>query len=153
MIAPKLKNFLEKNDIRYRTIPHTAAYTAQQTAEMAHVSGLDLVKAVMVKVDGKIVMVVEPANLKINLKEFSKLIGAKKAELATESEFKDQFPDIEVGAMPPIGQLYGVETFMDDAFKSKEKVVFNGGSHTDLVEMNLKDFERIAKPNKLHLPH
>lgn len=151
MIVPKLEAVLKENNIPYRIIPHTAAYTAQQTAEMAHIPGREVIKPVLLKADGRLIMVIEPANLKINLKELEKLLKVKKIELATESEFKDKFPDSEVGAMPPFGELYGVESYIDEILSKDETVVFNGGNHTELVEMKFKDFERIAKPHKLRL--
>lgn len=151
MIVRKLEVMLKENEVPYKIIHHTAAYTAQQTAEMAHIPGRELIKPVLLKADGKLIMVIEPANLKINFKELAKLLKVKKLELATESEFKDKFPDSEVGAMPPFGELYGLESYMDEILAKDENIVFNGGNHTELVEMKYKDFERLAKPHKLPL--
>lgn len=157
MIAAKLKSYLEDNQVDYRTIHHTAAYTAQQTAEMAHIPGHEVLKPVIVKLDGKLVMIIEPASLKVNLRELGQLLKVKKVELATEADFRALFPDSEVGAMPPLGVLYGMESYIDaymnEILAQDENVVFNAGTHTELVEMKFKDFEILAKPKPIHLMH
>lgn len=152
MLTPRLQRFLDENQVKYRTVPHTAAYTAQEVAALSHVSGKELVKAVIVKIDGKLAMFIEPANHRINLKELGKRLGAKKVELATESEFADWFPECELGAMPPFGNLYNMNVLMEeDSLAENEKIAFNAGSHEDLVEMAFKDFEKLVKPQRVRM--
>lgn len=151
MLTQKLETLLKDSKVPYKVIPHTAAYTAQQTAEMVHISGREIIKPVFIKADGRLIMLLEPANLKINLEMLAKLLKVKEVELANESDFKDKFPDSEVGAMPPFGELYGLETYMDEALSKDENIVFNGGTHTELVAMKFKDFERLSKARKLPL--
>lgn len=150
MLTPKLQHFLDENHIAYKTISHTPAYTAQEIAERAHIPGRELAKTVIVKADGKLIMLVEPAYTKINLKLVQSWLGAKKVELATESEFRDLFPECELGAMPPFGNLYNMEVYVDDWQTSDEKIAFNGGTHDDLIEMSFKDYEKLVKPKKIH---
>ncbi|HVV68373.1 MAG TPA: YbaK/EbsC family protein [Gammaproteobacteria bacterium] len=151
MLTPKLKHFLDENHVKYRTIDHTVAFTAQETAEMAHIPGKELAKTVIVKIDGKMAMVIEPANIKLNLQWMEKLLGAKKVELATEREFREWFPECEIGAMPPMGNLFNMDVYMDDKLSEDENIAFNAGTHTDLVEMRYKDFEKLVKPKMLHM--
>jgi Ala-tRNA(Pro) deacylase len=151
MLTPRLQKFLDENHVNFRSIPHTAAYTAQEIAALSHISGKELVKTVIIKVDGKLAMFIEPANHKLNLKALEKMLGAKKIELATESEFAEWFPECELGAMPPFGNLYNMNVFMEDSLAEDEKIAFNAGSHEDLVEMAFKDFEKLVKPQKVHM--
>jgi Ala-tRNA(Pro) deacylase len=151
MLAPKLRNYLDQQKVWYRTINHTPAYTAPEIAALAHVPGKELAKTVIVKIDGKLAMFVEPANIKINLKEFQKFLGAKKVELASEYEFEDRFPECETGAMPPFGNLYDMDVYVEDTLTEDEHIAFNGGSHSDLIEMSYKDFAKLVKPKVIHL--
>ncbi len=149
MLTPKLKQYLDESQVYYRAINHSVAFTAQETAEMAHIPGKDLAKTVIVKIDGKLAMIVEPCNLKLNLQLMEKLLKAKKVELASETEFQELFPECEIGAMPPMGNLYNMDVYVDEKLSEDDKIAFNGGTHTDLVEMAYKDFEKLVRPKML----
>ena len=146
MPVTRLKEFLDSNNIKYILISHSPAYTAQAIAASAHVSGKDLAKTVMIKVDGKMAMAVLPASYQVDFGLMKETVGAKKIELATESEFKDLFPECEVGAMPPFGNLYNMDVFAAARLAEDEEIAFNAGSHTELIRLAYKDFERLVKP-------
>ena len=101
MPARRLKDFLEHEHIRYMTIQHSPAYTAQEVAESAHISGREMVKTVILMVDGEMVMAVLPAHRKIMLQELREQLEAEDVRFAGEEEFRARFPDCETGAMPP----------------------------------------------------
>ena len=103
MPVKKLKDFLDAEKVKYIMISHSQAFTAQETAASAHISGKELAKTVMVKIDGKMAMAVLPASYRVDFELLKKAAGAKEAELATEDEFKGMFPGCDVGAMPPFG--------------------------------------------------
>lgn len=147
----KLKKFLDSHQTKYVTIRHSPAYTAQETAQSAHIPGKELAKTVMVKVDGKMAMMVVPAADHLNLSEIRRIIGAGKVELATEGEFKSLFPDCEIGAMPPFGNLYGMEVFASARLTEDEEIAFNAGSHTELIKLAYRDFERLVSPKIVKL--
>ena len=151
MPVKKLKEFLDTNNIKYVTIIHSTAYTAQEIAATAHISGKELAKTVMVKIDGKMAMVVLPATHKVDFKLMKKVAGAKKIELASEEEFKDMFPGCAVGAMPPFGNLYGMEVFVAKSLAEDEEIAFNAGSHTELIKLAYKDFEKLVKPKVVEI--
>jgi Ala-tRNA(Pro) deacylase len=115
MPANKLKEFLDNQQVKYLTISHSAAHTAQEIAALAHVRGGELAKTVMVKLDGRMAMAVLPASYKLDLNLLKLASGADAVELAGESEFKGLFPDCETGAMPPFGNLYGLAVFADES--------------------------------------
>lgn len=149
MPTSTIKEFLKTNNINYSTISHSPAFTAPEIAAICHLSGKYLAKVVIIKIDGKFAMVVEPAHQKVNLKGFVQLTGAKKVELADESEFKDKFPDCEVGAMPPFGNLYDMDVYVAESLTKDDEIAFNAGSHEELIKMSFKDFERLVHPNIL----
>ena len=142
----KLKKFLDDEKAKYVTIEHSPAYTAQEIAASAHLPGKELAKTVMVKINDKMAMAVLPASHKVNFDRLKKAAGASKVKLAHEQEFRDMFPESEVGAMPPFGNLYGMEVFVDEILSQDEEIAFNAGSHTELIKLAYRDFERLVKP-------
>ena len=146
MPARKLKSFLDQQKIKYVNIIHSTAYTAQEVAASAHVTGRELAKTVIVKLDGQLAMAVLPANRKIVLQDLREVTGSDQVKFATEEEFKQAFPDCETGAMPPFGNLYGMEVYVAQALTDNEEIAFNAGSHTEVIRMGYKDFERLVQP-------
>lgn len=151
MAAQKLKAFLDQNQVRYTTIVHSPAFTAQEIAHSAHVPGGELAKTVMIKLDGKMVEAVLPASHQVDLDSLKSITGAHEAKLATEAEFDGYFPDCEVGAMPPCGNLYGVEVYISPSLRSDRQIMFNAGSHSELICMLYKDFEHLVHPTVVPL--
>jgi len=149
MPVKKLKDFLDGQNIKYVTISHSKAYTAQEIAGSAHIPGKELAKTVMLKIDGKMAMAVLPASHKVNFDLLKKTVEASDIELAGEREFRDLFPQCEVGAMPPFGNLYGMEVFVAESLSEDEEIAFNAGSHTELIRLAYKDFERLVRPKKV----
>ena len=146
MPAQKLREFLDSNQVKYVTISHSAAYTAQEIAASAHVSGKELAKTVMVKIDGKMAMAVLPASYHVDMDLLKQAACANSVELAGEQEFKDMFPGCETGAMPPFGNLYDMHVFVSATLAEDELIAFNAGSHTELVRLAYADFERLVQP-------
>jgi Ala-tRNA(Pro) deacylase len=151
MPISRLKHCLDDNHIKYVTLKHSPAYTAREIAESAHLQGKDLAKTVMVMVDGKMAMAVLPASDKVDLGILKHAAGAHKTRLAREDEFKDKFPACELGAMPPFGNLYGMEVFAAAGLAANAEIVFNAGSHTELIRMAYRDFERLVQPRIVEL--
>jgi len=87
-----------------------------------------------------------PASSKLNLKRLREASGARKIELAEEREFQDRFIGCALGAMPPFGNLYDMPVYVDQSLSRDEKIAFNACSHTELVQLSYKDFERLVKP-------
>ncbi len=146
MPAQRLKRFLEENRIPYISIPHDSTFTAQETAASAHVRGQELAKTVMVRLDDRIVMAVLPSTAMLDLESLRKATGTKHAMLATEQQFQDRFPDCEVGAMPPFGNLYDLPVYVDSSLREDEHIAFNAGRHNELVQISYADFERLVRP-------
>ena len=149
MPLTKIKEFLDEHNIKYTIIKHSSAYTAQEIAASAHISGKELAKTVMIKFSGKMAMAVLPASYKISFDDLKEVLGVEKVRLAYEQEFMDKFPDCEVGAMPPFGNLYDLDVYVAESLADDEEIAFNACSHTELIRMKYKDFEELAKPIRL----
>lgn len=146
MPVRKLKEFLDQNGVRWVSIVHSPAYTAQEVAASAHVKGKDLAKTVMVSVDGKPVMIVLPASQRVDFQVLREVTGGQNVVLASEAEFRELFPDCEAGAMPPFGNLYGMDVYVSPKLAEDDEIAFNAGSHTELMKLRYADFERLVKP-------
>ena len=151
MPAQKLKEFLDTNGIHYETLTHSTTYTAQHTAESAHIPVREMAKTVMVKIDGKMAMAVVPTSQRVDLDLLQKATGAADVELATEQEFEEMFPGCEVGAMPPFGNLYGMEVFVSPTLAEDESIAFNAGSHTELIRLSYKEYAELVSPAIVNL--
>jgi Ala-tRNA(Pro) deacylase len=151
MPLERLTQFLDDNAVKYVTVKHSPAYTAQEVAALAHVPGREWAKTVMVKIDAKMAMAVVPASARVVFDLLKEASGARTAELATEQEFKDLCPGCEVGAMPPFGNLFGMDVYVDTALAADAEIAFNAGTHTEMVRLPFADFERLVKPKVVKL--
>ena len=145
-ISEKLRAFLAASKIRYTVARHPVAYTAQEIAAAQHVPGRQLAKSVLVKTDRGPVLAVLPAVHLIDLKKLKTALGARQLTIAKEADIKQQFSDIEVGAMSPFGNLYGVPVIVDRGLGEAEEIVFNGGSHTETIKLRYRDFATLVNP-------
>jgi len=153
MPVRKLREFLNDHGVKYVTISHSPAFTAQEIAASAHVPGKELAKTVMVKIDGNMALTVLPASYRVDLRMLKSVAGAADVTLATEAEFKHRFPDCELGAMPPFGNLWHVPVYVAEALAEDEQIAFNAGTHTELVQMRFEDYKRVAEPTIVPLGH
>ena len=145
-IPRQISDYLDSQHVWYRTSTHPLAFTAQGLAHAQHVSGKLLAKAVMVKADSRMIMVVLPASHCIQFGELQKLLNAGSIRLSTEDEFRDLFPGCELGAFPPFGNLYHIEVWVDKAMQEHPNILFNAGTHIETIEMSFADFERLVQP-------
>ena len=144
-----IEKFLKEAGAAYEKHKHATAYTAQELAAEEHVSGHAVAKSVLVVADKRSVLCVLPASRKIDLRKLAKALRAKKCRLADEAELAKVFPDVEVGAEPPFGKPYGLETVVDELLAGCEAITFNAGSHREAIRMSYADYARLAEPNVL----
>lgn len=150
MPVKQLKDFLDSHAVNYVSASHSPAFTAQEIAAAAHVSGKQLAKTVIVKLPHGLAMVVIPASDHVNFAKLKNMVGGR-ADLASESEFKGKFTGCEVGAMPPFGNLYDMPVFISSDLAQQGHIVFNAGSHAELMQLVYADFERLVKPTVVDL--
>ena len=146
MPVKKLKEFLDNHSVKYLSTTHSPAFTSQEIAASAHISGKQLAKTVIIKMNDKLAMVVLPANDQVNFSKLKEGVGTASVDLASESEFKDKFPGCEVGAMPPFGNLYDMPVYVSSQLSHQDHILFNAGSHSELMQVAYQDFERLVKP-------
>jgi Ala-tRNA(Pro) deacylase len=146
-VSDKLKAFLSASKAPYTVTKHQVAYTAQELAAASHVPGRQMAKCVLVTTDRGPMLVVLPAIYRVDFKRLRAVAGVKTATIATESDIKSRFPDVEVGAMSPFGNLYEVPVVVERTLADAEEIVFNAGSHTETIKMRYRDFDRLV-PHK-----
>ncbi len=151
MPLKKLISFLDEHGKKYVVMTHSQAYTAQEVAAAAHIPGKEMAKTVMVKVDGDMKLVVLPSTYDVDFEALKKALGAAEVELASEDEFENLFPDCELGAIPPFGNMFDIDTLVADSLTEDEEIAFNAGTHKELIKMNYSDFEELAQPRILPL--
>lgn len=153
MLNKKIKHFLDFHKIKYLLISHSPSYTLQEVAASCHISGKRMAKTVIIKIKDKLAMVVLPAHHHVNFAELEHITGSTDIDLARESEFKLKFPECEVGAMPPFGNLYGMPVYVSNRL-THDNIVFHSGSHVQLLQMSYQDFFDLVKPIVFtHLSH
>ena len=153
MPVNKLKEYLDAQKVKYVVIRHSPAYTAQEIAASAHIRGKELAKTVMVTLDGRMAMAVLPASRKIGFDLLRQAAGVENVQLASEQAFRDMFPGCEVGAMSPFGNLYDMDVYVSKSLAEDEEIVFNAGSHTELIRLAYKDFERLVQPKAARIAY
>lgn len=151
MPTARLKEFLDSQGVRYVSTSHSVAYTAQEVAASAHVRGKEMAKTVIVRIDGKLAMAVLPAAPKVDVKRLQEATGARQVEIATEGDFREAFPGCELGAMPPFGNLYGMDVYVDEHLSHDQEISFNAGTHREVIRMAYADFERLVRPKVVAL--
>jgi Ala-tRNA(Pro) deacylase len=147
MPVKKLKAFLDENRVKYVSLTHSKAYTAQEVAASAHVPGAIMAKVVIVELDGAMAMAVLPASRKIVMQDLRDVTGSDQVKFVSEDKFKDRFPDCEIGAMPPFGNLYGMDVFVADSLARNQEIAFNAGSHEEIIKLAYEDFKRLVQPS------
>jgi len=146
-ISARVQSFLEGGQVPFEVLEHPQAFTAQGVAHASHVSGWQMAKVVVVRPSsGPPLMAVIPASCRLDLKHFELVTGRKGLSLVPEAEMREVFPDCETGAMPPLGNLYGLPVYVDEHFRREQQVVFQAGSHREAVRVGWADFERLVRP-------
>ena len=146
-ILTQLREFLEKEKVAYSVHSHPEAFTALEIAALEHVKGRMLAKVVIVKTDpGELVMVVLPADRRVDFRKVAAVLGTEGLRLSQEAEFRTRFPACEVGAMPPFGNLFGLPVLVDELLAENDEIVFNAGTHTLTAKLRFADFRRLVQP-------
>jgi Ala-tRNA(Pro) deacylase len=144
-ISNRIKNHLEENNIPYSPMRHPSSYTAQGAAAVMHVSGSEVAKTVVVEAGKEYYLIVLPASYHVKPAKLAHVLGCP-VRLASEEEFSSLFPDCELGAMPPLGELYGLRVIVDESLAADKEIIFNAGTHRDAIRMNFDDFMSLARP-------
>ena len=145
-LTDRLRRLLDSLHAEYTLSAHPNAVTAREVAVAAHLPAREVAKSVVVFGDGEYYMIVLPANRLLDCREARLALGLSQVRLATEDELTKLFPDCELGAMPPVGSLYGLPVYLDSSLASEDTIAFNAGTHQDAVQMKTADFRRLFHP-------
>lgn len=142
----QLEQYLRDRQVAYLIQHHPQVYTSQNIAECEHISGKKVAKSVIVIADGNEALLVLPATCRVDLDKARSCLKARDVRLAREEEFRNSFPDCEVGAMPPFGNLYHLPVYVELSLTGQETIVFPCGTHTETMSLKYADFERLVQP-------
>ena len=145
-ISRTLKAYLDHERVHYDVLPHPEAFRAVAIAQILHTPEKEMAKVVIVKVDQRFIMMVLPASWCVDFHRLRLVFATHQVWLATEEEFKNMFPDCELGAMPPFGHLYGLPVYVDEALVEDEEIVFQAGTHSEAIRMRYWDFASLTFP-------
>jgi Ala-tRNA(Pro) deacylase len=145
-VVRRLQRLLEQHHIPYCVMPHVETLTAKETVDVLCIPGGKMAKTVIVKTCSRYVMLVLPAEERIDLVKVAGLLGANTVRLATEAEMHALFPDCEIGATPPFGDLYDVEEWVDHSMIQMREIVCDAGTHREAMTLQTGDFMALAHP-------
>jgi Ala-tRNA(Pro) deacylase len=147
----KLRSVLEANHLAFTQTTHTAAFTAREVASVEHLPAREVAKTVVLFGDGGFRMIVIPANRLVDFQEVRLALGLSHVRLATEEELSKLFPDCELGAMPPVGNIYDMPVYLDASLAAEPEIVFNAGTHREAIHMQTADYRRLVSPTVVSL--
>ena len=146
-VNDRLKSYLDQQHVTYETLPHREVFTARQVAAESHVGERQLAKVLALEEErGSCLMLVLPAACRVDLTALRHAAGRHKLSLVREDDMARLFPDCEVGAMPPFGNLYGMSVYVDACLPQAKDIVFQAGNHHEVVRMAYADYERVVNP-------
>jgi len=138
--------YLQANGIRFAHTTHSPAYTAEEVAAAEHMPPHRMAKTVVFRDNDGYVMVVVPADSYVEVEKLRTVIGVPDLYVAQERDLFVLFPNAEVGAMPPLGSLFGLPVYLDRKVANREFIAFNAGTHRDLIHMTVADFRHLVRP-------
>jgi Ala-tRNA(Pro) deacylase len=141
-VAPTLQKYLDQT-ITYDLVPHDPTMSSTRTAEACHVPGDRLAKAVVLRRDSGYIMAILPASRHLHLPALRMQLGHR-VDLANEDEIAKLFTDCERGAVPPVGECYGLDVIVDDSIDSQREVYLEGGDHATLIRLGGEQFARLT---------
>jgi Ala-tRNA(Pro) deacylase len=145
-IPQRIRDYLDSRNVPYEALHHSQALTAQEVAHSLHVSGKRCIKAVVARRDNKPVILLVPTSHRLNFQELKSALKADHVELLVECELVELFPDCDRGAVPPFGNLYGMDVWVDRAVASAENLLVCAGTHEDCIRMRYSDFAKLTQP-------
>ena len=153
-VLKRLKEYLDGKKVAYEVLTHGKTYTAKELAQALQVPGKDLAKVVILNIGERFVMTVLPASGKVDIHRLRDIFQTHQVRLATEEEFRGLFPDCELGAMPPFGNLYGLEVYVEQSLAEDEEIVFPAGTYSEAVKLRYQDFANLVNPKvaEFHMP-
>jgi Ala-tRNA(Pro) deacylase len=146
-MLPKLRDYLDQHQVGYTHTVHPLAYTAREVAVAERIPSREVAKTVVFLSEQGYGMAILPADSVVDLEQLRMDLGLSRLRLATETELSDLFPGCELGAMPPFGNLFDLPVYVDSRMAAEDLIVFNAGTHRDVVHMHYRDYEALVHPS------
>ena len=146
MATRRIREYLDGNKVPYTVINHTCAYTAEEVAQASRIPARKMAKVVVVQIDDELAFVAVPANRVVDLARLREETGAANVQIAEEELLRNRFSDCQVGTVPPFGNLFGIETFLDRQLTVSTQIAFSAGTHRDVFVLRFADYNRIVHP-------
>ena len=150
-LSERLRKFLDTHLAEFTITTHPKAFTAREVAAAEHLPPREVAKTVVIFGDGAYHMIVVPASKLVDLHEVRPVLGLSQARLATEDELARLFPDCELGAMPPLGPMYGFPVYLDTTLAGQDSIAFNAGTHREVIHMRMVEYRRLVSPHIVSL--
>jgi Ala-tRNA(Pro) deacylase len=148
-IPQKVKNFLEKNKVKYAPVKHRTAYTAYDKAQTLRSPEKIVGKTLVLKIDKNLAVVLIPANKNLDKNKFKKIVRTKKVDFASERIIKNKLKEVKVGAIPPFGNLWGLATFIDKSLMNQPKIIVNGGDYSWSIKISPAALKKLIPDFKI----
>jgi Ala-tRNA(Pro) deacylase len=145
-ISAHLRSHLEHEHVSYVPFYHLPTRLASFTAAVLQVPGKEVAKTVVFLAGKTPLLAVLPASDYVNMKQLEAAVGML-VQLLNKQECGKLFPDCDVSAIPPFGELYGLPVYMDQALADNPEIIFSAGTRFDAIRMGNADFVRLAKPH------
>lgn len=141
-ISITVQKYLNQQGIPYELVPHPHTESSMDAAAAAHISAAKIAKPVILEDDSGYLMAVVPAHHHVQIRKINELLD-RHMGLATEQEISALFTDCEAGAIPPVGQAYGLETIFDECLGECPDLYLEAGDHEDFIHLKSEDYLRL----------
>jgi Ala-tRNA(Pro) deacylase len=134
-----VREHLERQGVTFEPIAHKQTYTSIAEARVLGINAAEVIKTIAVRVEGGYALMVVPSTCRLDMHLVQDVVNDRHARLATEEELQQRFPDVELGALPPLGSLLGAPVHVDPEVFGHDTVVFAAGSQTESVKVRTAD--------------
>jgi prolyl-tRNA editing enzyme YbaK/EbsC (Cys-tRNA(Pro) deacylase) len=150
-VVNKIKNLLEKNKLWFETFEHTPVKTSEEAAKIRPGYSIKQgAKAMIIRTkngqERKFVMLVLPGDLRFDNDKVKKVLNVKDTRFATPEEIDEITSGVQIGGVPPFGNLFNIEVVVDPKLFENEKIVFNAGDRSYSIAMKSEDYKKTVSP-------
>ncbi len=144
-IKKAVSEYLDEHNVEYQTISHEQVFSTVEEAKELGIEADEIAKTLVISTRDKQALVVIPGGQRIDVKKLREVMNSSHARLMTEEEMSENFPQFDIGAIPPIGELFGLPVYIDKRLLDRDNIIFSGGTHTDSIKMKVKDLAELTK--------
>jgi Ala-tRNA(Pro) deacylase len=144
-VFEKIINLLESKHVAYKLTEHAPVRTSEEAARIRGVPLKTGAKAMIARCKDDYYLLVLPADKQIDWKRLRSILQVRDIRLATAEE-AEQVAGVQMGSVPPFGNVLGLPTYFDQGLFENEVVNFNPGSITHSMAMRSADLRALVTP-------